>query len=145
MPYPSNFPLVYHLHNFTETLSYKHTAQDIQYLIVGIWILGLITFYLFAVIDIQEPEPEPEKESESEPEKESEKGPEPEPEPEPELKQEVDEENDWKPIGIYRDYSTYTTHLLYQHKTSRIRRFRNRKGYVYPDKKDLALYGTRLT
>jgi len=135
MPYPSNFPLVYHLHNFTETLSYKHTAQDIQYLIVGIWILGLITFYLFAVIDT------PEKESETETETEAEA----EPEPETELKQEVDEENDWKPIGIYRDYSTYTTHLLYQHKTSRIRRFRNRKGYVYPDKKDLALYGTRLT
>ena len=133
MPYPSNFPLVYHLHNFTETFSHTHTTQDIQYLIVCIWILFLIIFYLFAVIDMQEPEPE----------KESEKGP--EPEPERTHVTEVDEENDWKPIGIYRDYSTYTTHLLYQHKTSRIRRFRNRKGYVYPEKKDLALYGTRLT
>ena len=68
---------------------------------------------------------------------------EPEPEPEPETK--TDNENDWKPVGIYRDYSTYTTHLLYRHKDTRAWRFRNRKGYVYPEKKDLALYGTRLT
>jgi len=91
-----------------------------QYLVLLIWTLSVVVFYTLAMH-----QPEPIKE--------------PEPEPEP------DNENDWNPVGIYRDYSTYTTHLLYQNKKSRVWRFRNRQGYVYPEKKDLALYGTRLT
>ena len=117
MPYPSNFPFINSTYALQQMDKSSYYNPEPLYIVL-IWTLSVIVFYIM-------PQPEP--------------APEPAPEPEP------DNENDWNPVGIYRDYSTYTTHLLYQNKKTRVWRFRNRKGYVYPEKKDLALYGTRLT